>query len=775
MTVRFARAPLGSEPTLAQVVAAIDGLAMPFVLSGRWGLPDGADPASRVVIAGAEPTRLGTAAEGALPGDPFAVLGDVPDLGGDAPAGTIGGGWVGWLGYDLGRDVERTLGPQPVRPRPLETARLAWYDDVLRRDEHGAWWVEALLPAGAGELGDPGLVAATERWRARLEVVTGVTDVARSVAGGALEREVAGPSGTARLGVMRPHRGAAAHRAAVSETVERIRAGELFQANVCLRLEGELEAEPDRASVTAGAADACEPSGIGAPRAAGLAARVLQTTDPWFGAWIGGAGDQAMISSSPELFLRRRGRDVRTGPIKGTAPRASQSTDPAADPAATALLESTKDRAEHVMIVDLMRNDLGRVCDYGSVRYEGTPRLEPQAGVWHLVSEVGGQLHDGLGDPQLLRATFPPGSVTGAPKVQAQRAIAAVEGTGREIYTGAHGLVSPVAGLELAVTIRTIELDGDQAWIGVGGGIVADSDPQAELDEALGKAAALVAAAGGTIDAGDDEAGLGGPGGPGPALVPSRRIGREAAGLAGLPWITSASHRPDPRAGLVETLLVDGGTVHRVDAHLARLYRSVQSLAYPPLRVSPDELAADVVAFAATAAPGTTRLRVLARPADTSTDIDLQLVPFVADPGVPIDLAPAVVPGGLGPHKWLDRSLVDTLTTQIGASPLLLDTDGTVLEAGWATVWWVDDGELHTPPLDGRILPGVARAALLAGLPSIGVAVREATAHLHRVAGAPLLLTSARGVSIGRLPTTPVAAVDEATELAARLAPLLSA
>ena len=254
-----------------------------------------------------------------------------------------------------------------------------------------------------------------------------------------------------------------------------------------------------------------------------------------------------IASLSPELFLRRDGRTVTTGPIKGTAPRSG-------DPAA--LQGSEKDRAEHVMIVDLMRNDLGRVAEYGSVEAPVAPEAQPHSGVWHLVSEVRAQLAPGNGDAALLRATFPPGSVTGAPKVQAMKVIAALEATGREVYTGAIGYASPHAGLELNVAIRTFEADHGHLWLGVGGGIVADSDPEAELEECLVKARPLIDAIGG--------------------------------------WI-----RPDPSLGVFETLLVENGVAVNLDAHIARLARSVKELygeTLPPIslpaqrRGDPDHL-----------------------------------------------------------------------------------------------------------------------------------------------------------------------------------------
>ncbi|MBJ7473234.1 MAG: chorismate-binding protein, partial [Solirubrobacteraceae bacterium] len=413
-------------------------------------------------------------------------------------------------------------------------------------------------------------------------------------------------------------------------------------------------------------------------------------------------------------------------------------------------------QAEHVMIVDLMRNDLGRVCDYGSVRWELTPRLEAHAGVWHLVSQVGGDLHEDWGDGRLLRATFPPGSVTGAPKVQAMRVIAAVEGTAREVYTGALGLSSPASGLELAVAIRTLEVDGTRAWVGVGGGIVADSRPQAELAEALSKAAALVGAAGGTVDAGS---------------VPAK-----FQRLIGVPWLPSASVRPDPSGGLVDTVYVADGHPRHVERHVARLDRSLRELGHAPLESgTADRIRAFAAEHAATGHDG--RVRVLAVPDEADRGgrpLAPQLQFVVQEPQTgAVLLAPMVVPGGLGTHKWLDRRFVDQARTELGATPLLLDADGTVLEAGWANVWWLHDGVLHTPPLDGRQLPGVMRGLLLERRGQAPLPIVESTrTYGADLADLPLLLTSARGVTPARLADTPPAVTDEAARLAAALQPL---
>jgi len=152
--------------------------------------------------------------------------------------------------------------------------------------------------------------------------------------------------------------------------------------------------------------------------------------------------------------------------------------------------------AESQGVSELVRNDLGRVCVPGSIEVEALAQARAHTGVWHLVSEVAGTLRDDVGDGALVRAAFPPGSVTGAPKVAAMNVIAELESSARDVYTGAIGFASPIAGLELNVAIRTFEMRGGRAWLGVGGGIVADSDPLAETRECLTKAKPLLTAIG---------------------------------------------------------------------------------------------------------------------------------------------------------------------------------------------------------------------------------------------------------------------------------------
>ena len=193
-----------------------------------------------------------------------------------------------------------------------------------------------------------------------------------------------------------------------------------------------------------------------------------------------------IVSASPEVFLSRRGRVVRTMPIKGTRP-AGHSAD---------LLASSKDAAEHVMIVDLERNDLSRVCEPGSVRWPTLMSPEGMAGVEHLVSTVEGTLRSEVGLAELLAATFPGGSVTGAPKIAAVDLIAGLEPVGRGASMGALGWIRGNGDLELALTIRTFAVAEGTIHFWVGGGVVWDSDPLEEVEESWTKAAPILRAIG---------------------------------------------------------------------------------------------------------------------------------------------------------------------------------------------------------------------------------------------------------------------------------------
>lgn len=250
------------------------------------------------------------------------------------------------------------------------------------------------------------------------------------------------------------------HQAGVEACLDAIRGGEVYQACVCTQFTGRL-----RGSTLEFFADA-----------------VTRTT-PARAAYL--AGDWGAVASlSPELFLRRVGDRVTSSPIKGTLPLDG-------DPAA--LLSSVKDVAENIMIVDLVRNDLSRVAETGTVTVPELLALRAAPGVWHLVSTVAAAVGPQVTNAQLLAATFPPASVTGTPKQRARQLLSQWEPLRRGVYCGTVGMASPIAGTELNVAIRTVEFDPrGRAVLGVGGGITADSDPQAEWQECLHKAAAVV-------------------------------------------------------------------------------------------------------------------------------------------------------------------------------------------------------------------------------------------------------------------------------------------
>jgi para-aminobenzoate synthetase component 1 len=258
------------------------------------------------------------------------------------------------------------------------------------------------------------------------------------------------------------------YETAVRRAVEYIHAGDCFQVNLSQRL---LAPQTGRAF--------------------DLYARLRERNPAPFAGYFD-LGDFQIASASPERFLKVTGREVETRPIKGTRPRGST---PREDAALLAdLVASPKDRAENVMIVDLLRNDLGRVCEYGSVRVEALCRPESYRTVHHLVSEVRGRLRADRGPIDLLRAAFPGGSVTGAPKVRAMEVIAELEPTARGPYCGCLGYVGFDGSMDTNILIRTFTCGGGWVQFPVGGGVVADSDSAREYEETLHKAAGLLRA-----------------------------------------------------------------------------------------------------------------------------------------------------------------------------------------------------------------------------------------------------------------------------------------
>jgi para-aminobenzoate synthetase component 1 len=249
----------------------------------------------------------------------------------------------------------------------------------------------------------------------------------------------------------------------VQQAREAIAAGEVYQVNLVQHLSAPFRGQPG--SVAAGLAGA------------------LAAYRPLHPRHFHGAGWSA-VSASPELFLARRGPRLWTMPIKGTRPRG----------AGRELATSPKDAAEHVMIVDLERNDLGAVCEPGSVGWPDLLEVHAMAGVEHLVSRVEGAVRADLSWAAIVRALFPGGSVTGAPKIAALDHINALEPVGRGASMGALGRVWPNGDFQLALTIRTFAVAADRLHLWVGGGVVWDSDPGSEVEESWTKARPLLAA-----------------------------------------------------------------------------------------------------------------------------------------------------------------------------------------------------------------------------------------------------------------------------------------
>ncbi|HZP27877.1 MAG TPA: anthranilate synthase component I family protein [Acidimicrobiia bacterium] len=347
------------------------------------------------------------------------------------------GWWAGFLTYDLGRAVER------VHPRLSDDLRLP--DLVLARYD-----ARALVGRDGRRI-----EARTRSARRRLAERLDASVPARP-------RPALPAPGTPRSSLSRDE-----FEAAVRSVVALIEAGECYQVNLTRRLVWDAPARPWPLF------DAI------ARRQRARYAALLDLPLP--------DGDRvALVSASPERFLRWRGRDVETRPVKGTGRDAAR------------LVRSAKDRAENVMIVDLARNDLGRVSEPGTVRVPELCAPEHHPGLVHLVSSVRARLRAGVGPAELLRATFPAASITGAPKPRVLQAIEDLEPVRRGVYCGAVGWLDTERGEgDLSVAIRTFTIARGATFLGVGGGIVADSDPASEWQETELKAARLVAIAAG--------------------------------------------------------------------------------------------------------------------------------------------------------------------------------------------------------------------------------------------------------------------------------------
>ncbi len=468
-------------PDPADVFARLAGLrhalfldsAQPHAALGRYSFLT-ADPFEWLSARGRRTAVSGEPAARA-PADPLAVLAErlarfrAERLAGLPP---FQGGAAGLFGYDLCHHLERL-----PRPRYDEFAvpdlAVGLYDWVVAFDHRaGRCW---LISTGLPET-DP-----RRRRRRAARRLSALRHLLRSDAPTPAPCPPTSPP--LRLAPQWPVPGLApltstfdrdGYLAAVRRAVEYVHAGDCFQVNVAQRLLAPADVPPRV-----------------------LYRRLRERNAAPFAGYFD-LGEFVLASASPERFVRvslgedGRADAVETRPIKGTRPRGRT---PEEDRARAAeLLASAKDRAENVMIVDLLRNDLGRVCRYGSVRVPAVCRLESYRYVHHLVSEVRGRLREGMGALDLLRAAFPGGSVTGAPKVRAMAIIAELEPTARGPYCGSLGYIGFDGVMDTNILIRTFTIGRGWVQFPVGGGIVADSEPEREYEETWHKAEGLLRA-----------------------------------------------------------------------------------------------------------------------------------------------------------------------------------------------------------------------------------------------------------------------------------------
>jgi len=442
--------------------------------------------------------------------------------------------------------------------------------------------------------------------------------------------------GGLRVGMTEP-----GYRVAVERVRVLIAEGDCYQVNLTFPLEFEWFGNP-----------------------LGLYARLRQRQPVRYGGVIGDAV-HGLVSLSPELFLERRGERLLTRPMKGTASRQLPPEQ---------LLASEKDRAENLMIVDLLRNDLGRIAENGSVVVDSLFEIEDYPTVWQMVSAISARVgRRRLGE--VLRALFPCGSITGAPKIRAMQIAAELESGPRGMYTGALGWLAPNGDFRLNVAIRTLELAaGGRGKLGVGSGIVTDSQAAAEWRECLLKS----------------------------------RFLRDC----------------DPGLQLIETLRREDGLYPRLPGHLARLRRSAEWLGFP---LDEAEL---LRRLAEQPSSGLWRVRVtLAK--DGVFDVRSFVLPeepagsrYARLAGVRIDSTDP-----LRRHKTSERAIYDDALRCLATDPAIFDVvflneRGEVAEGARSNVFVPGDGVLLTPPLGSGCLPGVLRAELLASGRAVEASLR---------------------------------------------------
>ena len=504
-------------------------------------------------------------------------------------------------------------------------------------------------------------------------------------------------SGDLRAGMAKPE-----YLASVAAIREYIAAGHIYQANLAQRFETDFHGSPF-----------------------GLFKTLYKAAPAPFYAYIQ-AGDHHVVSTSPERFVRQAGKQVETRPIKGTRPRGRTAAEDQA--MQEALCESAKDEAELSMIVDLLRNDFGRVCRGGSVHVSEHKRVEAYVNVFHLVSIITGELRDGMDSVDLLKAIFPGGSITGCPRIRAMEIIDEMEPCQRHIYTGAIGYISFHDTMDLSIAIRTATIIGEKLLFSVGGGIVYDSDAADEYQETMDKGRSIID----TLAAENK---------PVPAVNYIWKNGRiESAAAAGIPVSDLGLQYG---FGFFETMRVENGTPEFLADHVQRFNHAWQHLFQTPL---PDVTWADIIyqvieknglsettaAVKLMATRGTRsqppydhQLLVTARPYDRRPSL-------LEKGGLALATYPYPRQSPLADYKCLNY-LYYYLAGQWAAEnaadeALIMNPDGSVSETNTANLLMIK-GQTVYVPASSHVLKGVMQKQVIGGLAKMGHEIKDQRLH----------------------------------------------
>lgn len=587
-----------------------------------------------------------------------------------APTLPFYGGAIGLWGYELGHAIEPAARPRSPAGRIDSDMELGLYDAAVIWDHLlGTTWIVAV-----GWDGPPDEIAAALHRR----LATAVGDAPAAT----VAREV-GPAPGARDGFA-ANLSRTEYEAGVRLAQQHIAAGDIYQVNLAQAFRCRLDEPP-----------------------ADIYLRLRRGNPAPMGACLD-CGGQILLCSSPERFLQLRDRTLRTFPIKGTRPRGRT---PGEDEALRGeLVQSEKERAELLMIVDLLRNDLGRVCAYGTIAVRQLYEVQTFRTVHHLVAEIEGTLREKVGPAEILRATFPGGSITGAPKIQAMRLISALEPEARGAFCGAIGYWSACGRMDLNIAIRTIVCRDGVAAFHVGAGIVSDSVPAAEYEETLHKAKALFQALA-------------------PALRPTQWAIEDGR------WVPADLMAPEPLdpIGVYETLRLTGGELEFAAEHAERFRAGAASFGLHGLRdanallrrsrelARNNNLVDGVLRWAAWRTGSGVCWRIEATPPRAHAAKPAWRVTW-ARIRLP---APPVVPA----RKTLDRRpWREALAAARAAGydeAIMFNPAGEVVEGAISNLFAVVDGRLCTPALTTGALPGIIRDRVIQIARRLGMEVRE--------------------------------------------------